>query len=88
MSDWRIVLANEFKKRNPKQTIGADLGSVVSVSPLIFEMLGGDIVLEEEDYKITKTFQRYLDRKEVREGDIVLIVATEKMTDFFVVDLI
>lgn len=55
---WANELANEFKTRDNKKTLGAVKGTVIQVSPLRVAILGGDIVLNEDKIYICSSLKK------------------------------
>lgn len=75
MSDWASKMADEFKKRNNKPTLGFIAGTVVSKNPLKISVLSGQVIVDN-GYKFQNaTFE---------VGDDVVLIVSGDNQSFFV----
>lgn len=75
MSDWASKMADEFKKRNNKPTLGFITGTVVSKNPLKISVLSGQVIVDN-GYKFQNaTFE---------VGDNVVLIVSGDNQSFFV----
>ena len=90
-TDWKL----ELNKRNNKEKIGAVVGTVLDRDNLKVGILNNDIILTNNNYYTTKYFDDLLKSfhtidgnivYEVNKGDKVLVIATEDIQTYFIVD--
>lgn len=55
---WENELANEFKARDNKTSLGAVKGTVIQISPLRVSILGGEVVLNENKLYICSSLKK------------------------------
>lgn len=90
-TDWKL----ELNKRNNKEKIGAVVGTVLDRDNLKVGILNNNIILTNNNYYTTKYFDDLLKSfhtidgnivYEINKGDKVLVIATEDIQTYFIVD--
>lgn len=75
MDNWAAVIANEFKKRENKTTLGFVTGTVVLDNPLKISILNGQVFIDK-GYKFENAIFEI--------GDTVLLIVSGDNQSFFV----
>lgn len=79
---WGVDFANLINSNRPKEKIGAVVGDVIDVNPLVIGTLNGDVIIDSDEHTV---YVSSVYTNGLRVGDMVLVQPDETEQIFFII---